>query len=392
MRRMFSRLRAMLVLVLALLVLCSCVDPRMLGTVELEVRPDSLARILRSRTMEEAMQRVKAALHLSPLGYRWYVHDKYYLDGQEYPCLWLYAVNELDEPLDVFMIDMQTARAAGMYDEEHDYWRVVPGLGMHKNESASFLHRMGLDESTHNVDLGLTRISDNGRFAVIISGTDFAFSDLHAAADTSPYVLVNLKGEQIPNARPTASAAPEPDPDFPELRLYTPEKTLDAEWDAMVSRLRAGVALDGVGFSAEEEFSIRVDGQLCPCRRLFFRRTDGRWVDVVFTQDPDLLYRLYDQWEIFRWDRDGLYRMMNEKYGTQAQAKERYLLQTNFILQDCFYEEDGYGYVMTGCGLPMIDAGAACFVDDWCWYPYGFSTFVTRDKILTPHGKKAAYR
>jgi len=151
----------------------------------------------------------------------------------------------------------------------------------------------------------------------------------------------------------------------------------DADDDAVERAL----ALTGLEVLADKSVLKLSGGEL---QRVFLAQ--------IFAQDPDLLYRLYDQWEIFRWERDGLYRMMNEKYGTQAQAKERYLLQTNFILQDCFYEEDGYGYVMTGCGLPMIDAGAACFVGDWCWYPYGFTTFVARDKILTPNGKTEAHR
>jgi len=320
-----------------------------------------------AETPEAARDLVLQYLEASDAEYRVKVRDYFYMDGEKIPGIWIYALSDLGEWLDVVIADLpadQLMRAVNGSLASMDglqYYR--------KNEAQSYYHKLGFPHEILLPSNGGYNDLTHG-FTVYIAGATFAKIDVDPEMVDAFYWDGRWTNGYIidrPDPTPEPLNTPVPADDY---RIYTPAGSPEEELKAMQERLDS----TGRGYDWEIKDSITVGGETYPVTWMFAKNGQGEWVDVIFSEDPDLAYCL-KQHSGFFWDlREPERSAVNAAHpGREAGGA----FTDEWIVQDVFYH--GYSYYMQGHGLAILDCGSPWCVREWSDELARFTTYYSRD-------------
>jgi len=308
-----------------------------------------------AHSAEEAMQRVMAILESKDIGYQWSYRDFVYYQHEKIPAQWIYAVNEYHEFLDVIIMDDTDVLEAIVYsfDEIEQY------MNLRNNEGMSLLNSFSKPlDGVLCAGVSYTR-SDDGTFGIMTAGYPFAIKDIEGEGGWDVYSARDRKYVKSNLCSREETLVPEDQlpPPVEGMYVFEPEDSALKAKESILSRLRAA----DPSYRIEEHDSIEIDGQEYAAEWLFAINDAGEYIDVVITEDTELLYDLHDHQDMF-WDlrskeREGL-------YTAQPDRKKYDPVENQWLLVDLFYK--GYGIYLYGCGCPSFDCGMTAPVNDWC--------------------------
>jgi len=257
-------------LILALFCLASCADPRMLGTVELELRTRTLEEITSVETKEEAARVAEMSLKAAKRGYRWKVRRSVWVAGASHPCYWVIANNDYGEHLDLLFVSAHQASVLGWISDKREDWKTLLA-GLRRVEEENYCRNLDLpeDEAVTATDW---KVAENREYVVFLSGNRHALRDVGALADapeaTRPSVpLTDSVGED---------GAP---------KVYRPAAEINEEYRRMAGRMLKA-------FRSGDTSSSPITWQE---KKLWWQEVDtggGVAALAFFAQDADTLYRL----------------------------------------------------------------------------------------------------
>ncbi len=159
------------------------------------------------------------------------------------------------------------------------------------------------------------------------------------------------------NARPKTTQQPQSEEDRPaDYQTYTPQSSPDQELQAIQERLKA----TGRNYTWEMKDSITLDSTTYPVKWMYAVDEEGEWFDIVFSEDADLCYKLYENRNLFQELREKEIQAMNEKHPGRGDVEGN---MNNWIIQDVFYH--GYSFYADGHGLALLDAGMVGLIIEW---------------------------
>jgi len=325
--------------------------------------------VLKQESIEEAMMAVEEILKIREHNYRWRIMDHYYdsVSGQSYPVLWLYAVNDLGEWLDVLIgeqsVEVMEQWFAGTnaFSTRFPFW--------HKNEMVSYLNKLEFPRGFQGGECDIYT-SGNEKFRVMVSGQSFAMHDLIGGVKESNFYWDgHLK---MTSSRPAPTKEPAQREEKEGYRTYKAASSMEMELEAMKERLRQ----TDRGYDIEIRNSIEIEGKEYPVLWMYALDREGEWVDVVFSDDPEFAYYLYEHRDFFRDLRQDVIRTWDEKHPGRGKVEGN---TNNWVVQDMFYY--GYSYYMDGNGFAMMDCGSVARMLEWNDELKGFSFYYSRNLV-----------
>lgn len=328
-----------------------------------------------AETPEAARDLVLRYLEESDAEYKIRVRDYFYVNGEKRPGIWIFALSDLGEWLDVLISDMSA----------EELMRVVNGSlasmdGIQyyrKNEAQSYYHKLGFPHEFVMPGHGGYNDLQHG-FTVYMAGNTFAKLDVDPEMTESFYWDGRwTRGYIISRPDPTTEPTNTPEPDA-DYNTYSPSGSIGEELSAMQERLTAAE----LGYSWEMRDSITVDGVEYPVVWMFAVNDHGEWVDAVFSEDPDFAYFLKEHRDVL-WDLRGPERnAMNAAHPGREVSGE---YTDEWIVQDVFYS--GYSYYLQGHGMAIRDCGSPWCVREWSDELHRFTTYYDRDLALNVNYK-----
>lgn len=336
-------------------------------------------------SLEEVKNTILGWLEEADVGYRCTIRDTFYIEGNPVPAIWIYAINDFGEVLDAIILPNHPGEMLDFWHKDHCLNNV------RKNEELSYKHFWhfptswggnGTQACGHS---GLT--SDGTEYDVIFAGSDLPLYDVHMynfernSFEKGAFYW-NGKGWSQSQTRPPEMNVPidyDADPgEFDQYRTYKPAESLDAELAVMQSRLEA----TGLGYRWEMQDEITVDGKTYPVKWMYAVNENEEWVDVVFTEDPDLAYILQQNREIFEELRKEQVTKLNTRYPGRELNEQaaRYANRHEYLVQDCFYHD--YYFYMDGNPMAMLDCGCLIQTFSWSEEDHEYLEFVSRTGIL----------
>jgi len=358
MKKLISILTACL-LIITMIPLSSCSSK--LQTSELP--PLDLDGIVDASNIEEAMEAVQRKLQSKDSHYQMILRDQIEYQEAMYDCLWLYAINNQSECLDVILSSDYNLL-------KNLITKVDPIQFYRKNEIYSYNNRNRYPHHVQSPLCGGAGIytSKNGEFYFILTGNAFAVADIQMIVNSSVY----WDGKyQVMASRPAVTVAPEykEDPSYP---IFTPEETIEESVQAVINRLEA----TGLGYEWETQDTITLDGTDYPVVWLYAIDDKGEWVDVIWSEDPDFCYFLSNRRDVFTTLRQDEITAMNATYPQRGEATFN---MNAYLLQDVFYH--GYSMYMEGYGLSLLDCGSVFPVREYDEKTGSIATYFTRNEI-----------
>jgi len=245
--------------------------------------------------MDEAMEKIESMLRDADCGWEWVVRDYFYLDGNRLDARWLFGVNAYGDYLDALVLGFPMEDPFLVMDS--------PTLVFHgrHNEHESY-HRAWQYPRTQS-DMSAWGINGE-EITIIYSGNQTSYYD----AGIFNYDMDPLaKGEAYWNGKEWRFSQTHPeelkvpidykaDPgEFGEYQTYQPAQSMENELSFMQQRLKN----TGLNYSWEIKNSIIIDDKEYAVIWMYAVNERNEWVDVVFTDEDELIYLLYQKPEFF---------------------------------------------------------------------------------------------
>jgi len=347
------KLLGIMALVLVFVALSTCTDPRMLGTVELELRPRTLDEIASGKTIDEAARIAELSLKMTGRGYRFTSHKTIWHNGEEYPCRWIFAKNDYGEVVDILFVDMGTASALNMLNPNGpDIFSLDLSYGMRRIERINYNRNLG-ETSRYSFNARDSRVAANGTYMIYVAGTYFSIQDVGGTSGGNAGVPLDEENRLVRPDKtlpPTADDAPDP-----ELPLYLPAEDVETQIAAMQE------ALENCGnhYYLFRFGDLKWGGKTYVAQRLFAVSEEGYSLTAVFSEDPELLYRLYAEREALAKQEYEMMRPVMEAYTARFDLVQPW---NGYSTTFCDQFENGYGFIVMGhwdaledCGIPRLD-------------------------------------
>lgn len=326
----------------------------------------SIKAIEKASTPSEAMENAIKRLEAANVAYQYILRDSIYYHGKEIPAQWLFAVNAYGEWVDVLIMEDDQKLTEIWNDNTlgiKQYRKIEP-----RNVSISIGEPLnggwGYGATTKFE-------SDNHSFHILITGYPYVIYDLTHEYGWDVYSAEEQKYVKS-GKRPENWKTVDPNPWG--LKTYAPENTMEAELAAMQKHLED----TGRGYTWEMKDSITIDGKDYPVQWMYAKDEAGEWVDVIFTENTDLLYKIHDHRDILTNLRNEDREEINRNHPGRADENVGFI--DNWTIADFFYK--GYGFYMTGYGLSFGDCGNPAIVIEWSDEYKGFTTFYSRELIF----------
>ncbi len=296
-------------------------------------------------TKEDAAQIMMAILKDAPYPYDYIIRDSISMNGKEIPCIWIFAVNELGESIDLLFYDIEYASS----DMDPVVIRNDPVfIWTRKNECTNFVHGFHYPSNILGIGQMIHCESKNHLFGISFTGQTFSMLDLRIVIyaeeenetdwdhefeywNGSKWVTITQRPEQ---SAPFSS-------DQVNYPTHKPEENLKKELESMLTSLETS----GEGYNWEfQNDEITLEGNTYPVVWVFAENQKGEWVDILFSEDPDFCY---------------LMTRHQEEIGLQRKTQPESLDRTfeDWLTQDVFYH--GYSFYMDGDAHAIRDCGMA---------------------------------
>jgi len=295
-------------------------------------------------------------------GYKTITREEIIIQGETYPCTWVFAINDRGEFLDYVMMEPdKDALLEQAFDESLNGWR--------KEECGKFSQELGY--TVYIAGPCSTRMLEyQNKFAWRIQGSIFAFEDI----GIEPFASVYWQGEEkILKERPEG---------YPLSTGYLEARTMEQDIQALKDRL----IHTEQNYTWEEKDAIEIGGVSYPVTWLSIQNEHNETMDVIWSEDTTLAYRLSMYSNRFL----DFHATENKAY-VEAHGGNQEIQLLQWIAQDCFY--NGYSVYYTGRGFPLLDCGLKACVFELSpsgqnivqWYDKNsYYDWETGEKVTSP--------
>jgi len=347
--------------------------------------------ITSGKSMQETKDKIIGWLEEANVGYKYIVRDEFYIEGKSIPAIWIFAVNDYGDALDILILPEYKEKMIEFWHKDHCLKNV------RKNEMLSYQHfwHYPPEYGSNGISaFGRSGVTEDGiEYEVIFAGSELAFFDVHnynfdLDMDNEGVIYWDGTNWAKSQIRPEEMNVPidydSDSGDLEQYRTYKPAESLEDEVSAMQKRLEN----TGRGYHWTIQDSIVVNDVTYPVTWMYAVNENEEWVDVVFTKDANLAYILQQNRSIFEDLRHEQVIKLNNRYMGRIlnQNADYFADRHEYLIQDCFYHD--YYYYMDGNPMAMMDCGCLIQTYSWSEEDQEYMEFISREGILDKNIKR----